>query len=145
MPKKIYLLFLIFSIFFIVLPLAAFGATTGIVPCDNCGLCDFFKLITNIFDFIRKLAPLVGAFFFAWAGFEFLTSGGSEERITSAKKRLLTAFIGLFVIYASWLIVNTLITVVAENTDGFKKDTWYQFECTTQTSSFNSINSFDNF
>lgn len=118
----------IFGLSAMVLP---FVSSAAIVPCDKCGLCDFFLLIKNIFNFIAfTLAPPVAAFLFLLAGFLFLISGGSEDRVSQAKKIFINAFIGLFIIYASWLIVNTIILTVGKDVEGLKINSWNTFECT---------------
>lgn len=127
--KKNYLVLSLFviGVAFLILPLAAKSA---IVPCDQCGLCDFFLLIKNIFNFIAfKLTPPVGGFLILLAGFLFLIAGGSEEKVSQAKKVFINAFIGVLIVYCSWLIVNTLIGVMAKDVEGFSAKNWYTFTC----------------
>lgn len=108
-----------------IVPECMSGGTSG-----ACGLCDFFLLIANIFDFIAsKLAPPVAGFLFIVAGFLFLTSGGSEERVAQAKKIFINVIIGLAAIYASWMIVGSLINVIGKSTEGFNPQSWNQFNC----------------
>lgn len=96
-----------------------------------CGLCDFFLLIANIFDFIALyLAPPLAGFLLVVAGFLFLTSGGSEEKATQAKKIFVNVIIGLVAIYASWLIVNSLIQLIGKDVENFETESWYKFDCT---------------
>lgn len=97
-----------------------------------CGLCDFFLLITNIYDFIAfKLTPPVAGLMIVFAGALFLISGGSEERVSQAKKIFINVVIGLVFVYASWLIVNSIIQVIGAsgNIRGWSKTTWMQFNC----------------
>jgi len=97
-------------------------------PCD---LCDFFKLITNIFKFITlSLVPPLAALLALIAGFLFLTSGGSEQRVSQAKKIFTNLIIGLVVVYVSWLVINSVIVIIAKNITGFTKESWYNFNCT---------------
>lgn len=158
------LLLFVGVLLFVFLPLVSSAADFRIVPeCMSpgitvtqsdgttktvaaCGLCDFFLLISNIFQFIAfKLAPPVAGFLFLAAGILFLVSGGSEERASQAKKIFVNAFLGLVVIYTSFLIVSTLINIIGKDVENFHKATWYKFECTTPSSSFNLIKIFDNF
>ena len=133
MAKKISIL-LIVSYFLLV---AAWPAAARIVPeCTSggvagaCGLCDFFLLIKNIFNFIAlTLTPPVAGFMFLVAGLYFLTSGGSEERVSQARKIFVAALIGVLIIYSSWLIVNSIIQVVGKSVDGFNPQSWWQFTC----------------
>jgi len=132
MNKKILLLLTVICLLFIAFPVFA-----RIVPeCMSgqakgaCGLCDFFLLINNIFQFIAfKLAPPLAGLMFLAAGALFLTSGGSEDRVSQAKKIFINVLLGAVAIYASWLIVNSVIQIIGKSTDGFNKETWYQFNC----------------
>lgn len=129
LKKIITLLFIVYSLMFAVSPLTAMAR---IVPeCNGpCGLCDFFLLIKNIFNFIAfQLAPPVAGLMFLLAGVLFLTAGGSEERVSQAKKIFVNVIIGLLFVYVSWLIVNTLINVIGKSIDGFNPETWWQFTC----------------
>jgi len=134
MNKKIILFFLVCGLGLAILPQIA-GAR--IVPeCTGprgCGLCDFFLLIMNIYDFIVfKLAPPVAGILIVFAGALFLISGGSEERVSQAKKIFINVVIGLVFIYASWLIVNSIIQVIGKSVDGFNPQSWWQFNCTNR-------------
>jgi len=129
---------LLLSIISLLLILSPLLVSARIVPeCKGpdgnpgpCGLCDFFLLIRNILNFIAfTLAPPVAALMFIAAGFLFLVSGGSEERVNQARKIFFNVVIGLFFIYASWLIIGSLINVIGRGIEGFSPETWYQFKC----------------
>ncbi|MFA4999313.1 MAG: hypothetical protein WC519_01120 [Parcubacteria group bacterium] len=58
--------------------------------------------IQQILDLVNKIVNWVFAFFFAaaiffilWAAFDFLTAAGKEEKLASAKNRLIYAAIGI--------------------------------------------------
>lgn len=134
MNKKIIPIFLVCVLGLVIVPQIA-GAR--IVPeCTGpkgCGLCDFFLLITNIYDFIAfKLAPPVAGILIVFAGALFLISGGSEERISQAKKIFVNVVIGLVFVFASWLIVNSVIQVIGKSVQGFNPQSWYKFDCTAR-------------
>jgi hypothetical protein len=137
LKKSMKKIIVIMVLLFLFTPQAGFAQrVTRIVPecaytdVAGCQLCDFFVLIKNIFNFIAfNLAPPVAGIFIVAAGFLFLASGGSEERVKQAKKIFLNVVIGLVVIYASWLFVNSLVQIIAKDVDGFSKDSWYEFSC----------------
>ncbi|MBU4030987.1 pilin [Patescibacteria group bacterium] len=94
------------------------GYITGsIVPCnDNCTICDLWHLGSNIINFISfNLALPVAALLFAVAGVMFLFSGGREDMVTKAKGIFVNTFIGLVVIFSSWLMIDTLLKTVAKS------------------------------
>jgi hypothetical protein len=99
----------------------------------GCGLCDFFKLVVNIYAFIAfRLTPPVAGLMIVFAGALFLISGGSEERVNQAKKIFVNVVIGLVFVFASWLIVNSIIQVIGKSVDGFNPQSWMQFNCTNR-------------
>lgn len=57
---------------------------------------------------IFALGGLVAFAYFVIGGFKYLTAGGDEKTIDTAKKTITYAIIGLLVVIASWIILNTL-------------------------------------
>jgi len=134
--KNLFVLLIAYCLLLIAFPLAASGA---LVPCIDrpCSLCDFFLLISNIYQFIGfKLAPPLAVCMFLLSGALFLVSGGSEERVTQAKKIFINTFFGLVLIYTSWLIVNGIINIIGASVEGFNKENWFIFTCTDSSSFF---------
>lgn len=76
----------------------------------SCGWSDFLKLVNSVISFIFKslVLPIAGIMF-AWAGFLLVTSGGSENRKSEAKKIFTNVALGLILAAAAWLIVNTVL------------------------------------
>ncbi len=111
-----------------------FDFLNGIVPCatsyakNACSVCDFYVLIQNIINFFLAVAaPLVtlGAVYIA---FLFLVSGGSPAKITDAKDKLWLLLLGVFWIFGSWLVLNTILNF-AVNKSKFPWP-WNQINCT---------------
>jgi len=115
MNKKILTLFIGFLI--ISTPFFVFSA--GIVP--DCGKsvngvistpCDFnmvMKLINNIINFLLfVIATPLAAMAIAYAGFLYLSSGGSPEKVSQGKKILTNVVFGYIIALVAWLIVNTI-------------------------------------
>lgn len=51
-----------------------------------------------------------------WAGFNWMTAAGNEEKIEKAKKTLTAAVIGLVIILAAWGLANFLVEAAREAT-----------------------------
>lgn len=114
----------------------------GIVPCGTranpamCTVCDFFKLIQNIINFLLFVAaPLVtlGAIYIA---FIFLFSGGSSKLIQDARSKIGFLIWGVVWVFGSWLVLNTILNVVA-NPAAFPWP-WNKVQCSVTTSLSNS-------
>ncbi|RJQ28634.1 hypothetical protein C4571_03120 [Candidatus Parcubacteria bacterium] len=80
-------------------------------PCTS--LCDLVHTAQHFIYFGITLALVALAPpFFAWGGIMILTSGGSEERLGSGKKILTGTVIGIVIVLAAFLIVNTFISLI---------------------------------
>lgn len=103
-------------------------AQQGIIPCGssgqpNCNLCYILVLIQNLINFVvgpggGPTTPVgiiypLATLMVAYGGFVWFTSGGSESRLTQAKGIISSAIWGLVIALASFLIVNTVLNVLA--------------------------------
>ena len=77
------------------------------------GWCEFFQMIQNIINFLLfELSIPLATLGFIWAGFLYLFSGGSEDRVGTAKRVFTQIVIGLFVAFSSWLIINFVLNML---------------------------------
>ena len=89
------------------------GFFAGLVPgCDpvKCTTDDLLKLVVNVINFLITISLVVATLFLVWGGFVFLTSGGSPERISSGKKTITAAIIGIVIVLASVFLINVFLT-----------------------------------
>ena len=92
-----------------------------------CTRCDSFKLAHNVISFILYgLVPPVAAVLFIYGGLVILLAGARLEWISHGKKVFWNTFLGLVIIMASWLIVNTFIQSFGPEQ---AKDSWFRFTC----------------
>lgn len=114
-------LVVLFTVLFIVAPsltLAATGIIPTIVPdsCNKTGgcssVCDIATVAQNILNAGIYIAVFLSAMLFAWAGFLYLTSIGNASGITKAKTIFINVAIGLIIILAGWLVVDTLMRMM---------------------------------
>lgn len=64
--------------------------------------------IQYMYRYAIGVAAILAAIMMMVAGFQWVTSGGNAETITSAKHRISGAIIGLIIAYLSYAILNTL-------------------------------------
>jgi len=64
------------------------------------------RIIQLVLSFLAALAVII----IMYAGFKWMTSGGDEEKISSARRTLRDAVIGIIIIMASWAIVTFFLT-----------------------------------
>ena len=125
---------LLTSGFFI--PTGALALTTEIVPsqCQNssaCGLCELGLAFKNATDIMIALAGPAAVVFLFWAALMFMMSGGSQSRVSEAKKIATAAVVGLLIVLFSWIILNTLVNSVfqAKGQGGIPLP-WDTIDCT---------------
>lgn len=59
-------------------------------------------LAVSIINWILGILALVAVVMILVGGFKWMTAGGNEEKVESAKKLLIAAIIGLVIILAAW-------------------------------------------
>ncbi len=99
--------------------------------CAPCTLCHLFVLFKRIIDFITLyiLFP-IGVLMFVVGGVTFLTAAGDPGRITSGKKIITAAIIGLLIVFIAWLVVDTIIYFLVPAGSQFLD--WSTIECSVQ-------------
>ena len=110
---------LILVLLFILMPMVSF-AQGGLVPCEGpeCGFGDLITLVNKVIDFLLfTLALPLAAILFAYGGFLFLTSGGSEDKLSKAKQIFWNVLVGFVIALAAWIIVKAIFFGL-----GFKLD-----------------------
>lgn len=113
----------IFLLLILILPALSYAQDTGLVPCgtqDSSGkitkMCDFsdaIKLINNIIDWFIGISLSIFTVTLIYGGFQWMTSGENPGKREDAKKILWNTVIGFIFILAAWLIVYTILTVIA--------------------------------
>ncbi|MBI4085412.1 MAG: hypothetical protein HY432_02835 [Candidatus Liptonbacteria bacterium] len=149
MNKKIFLSFLAFNM--LLFPFAAFADVslfpTGywgpLVSCSgvDCNVCHLFSTAQMVIYFIMTLTLFViGPIMITIGGMMMLVSGGSEERFSSGRKMATGAVWGILIALGAFLIVNTLLSAIASQTEGFG-GSGFTISCSA-TSPFNPTNPF---
>ena len=98
-----------------------------IIPCEGneCGVCDIFKLISNVIKFaaFTIAAPLAGIIM-AYGGFKLITAGGNESERSKGTNAIWAAVWGILITFGAYVIVNAIIGGLAGNSFS---ESWYQF------------------
>lgn len=115
------------ALVFFVLPSLAFAANPlpgQIVPekCNEIGgcqsVCDIATVAQNVLNTGIYVAVFLSAILFAWAGWLYLSSVAGGE-ISRAKEIFMNVAIGLVIILAGWLVVDTLMRTLVGNGGSF--------------------------
>lgn len=70
------------------------------------------KIALNVLAAVFAIAAYVSLFFIIKSGFRYMTSAGSSDGMSTAKKSLTNAVIGLVITMLSAVIVNTIVGVL---------------------------------
>jgi len=66
------------------------------------------ELVSMIFGFLLMVAGLAAFVMIVWGGVNYLTSAGDPSRTGDAKNQIFSAVLGLIIMLASWMILNTI-------------------------------------
>ena len=96
-----------------------------IVPCTGatgdkpCTICHIAELAQNVLNTGIYIAVFLSAVLFAWAGFKYLTNVANSGEISRAKEIFMNVAIGLIIILAGWLVVDTLMKTLVGDGGSF--------------------------
>jgi len=89
---------------------------TQIGGCES--ICDLATVAQNVLNTGIYIAVFLSAALFAWAGWLYLTSVAGNE-ISRAKEIFVNVAVGLVIILAGWLVVDTLMRTLVGNGGSF--------------------------
>ncbi len=130
---------------FLFTPLLA-GAQ-GFVPCDGvntsaggvaCTECHLLQMGNTILVWLIMILFIVFGFVAAAAGWGLITAGGNVQAVSDAKSKFTNAIIGLIIVLAAWLIVDTIMRGLLNGGDlgttysGFS--VWSEVQCGSMAS-----------
>src|SRR3989344_307274 len=90
-------------------------------PTSFAGLSsqDIKTTIGNIIQIVLGFLGILTVLIILYGGFQWMTSGGNEDKISGAKKLISSGVIGLVIILAAYaiagFIVNSLATAVSQS------------------------------
>jgi len=87
----------------------------GKIYTNACDFCDALIVVRNIIQYLVQAAIAIAVGMIVWGAIQLMIAGGSEERVSKGKKTVTSAAIGVTIALTSWLIVNTIIHVLAGN------------------------------
>jgi hypothetical protein len=111
------------------IPVFVYAQSGGLVPCSGsmCQACHLVQMGDTIVRFLISIFAVIGAILIAWAGFLMATSAGNMSKRDKGKGILMNTVIGLIIMLAAWLIVDTVMKTLAGNNQ--RLGTWNQVQC----------------
>ena len=95
-----------------IIPTIVPSSCTGV----NCTCDDLAQVAQNVINASIFIAVFLSAVLFAWAGWKLLSgkSVGSHGAIQEGKEVFWNVVVGLAIIIAAWLVVDTLVGTLTE-------------------------------
>jgi hypothetical protein len=108
-------------------PLVQCGTTKNPNPCT---LCDIFKLVQTIINFISVGLFILAPIFIVVGGLMILLAGAKPSNLETGKSIIKNAIIGVIIALLAWVVINTLFnTLVSEDKSKFPGP-WNTIQCT---------------
>ncbi len=120
-----------------ILPTDVATAQSGFVMCDgtDCSACDFVELLNLLIIWLFGIVFVIFAVLMTVAGFGLVTSGGNQSALDAAKSKFTNGIIGIIIMMAAWIIVDTLLrgTLAGGAGEITGYGPWAEVDCQTQT------------
>jgi hypothetical protein len=87
----------------------------GVGSCSNNGESVTDKvnrILKRIVNFLSAIIGVVAVIMIIFGGFRYITSGGSDNTVTSAKNTILYAVIGLVIVALAQLLVRFVVKLI---------------------------------
>jgi uncharacterized membrane-anchored protein len=81
---------------------------------DGSGIVQIQSFLESVIQLVAGLAGLIATGFFVIGGLGYITSSGSPERLTKAKRTLLHSGIGLAIVIGAFVISNIITTLATK-------------------------------
>lgn len=75
-------------------------------------------LARNIINIILGFLGIIAVIIILLAGFQWMTAGGEEEKVSEARQRLIQGAVGLVLIIAAWIIAYFVIDALVKAIQG---------------------------
>ncbi|MDD4694985.1 MAG: Ig-like domain-containing protein [Patescibacteria group bacterium] len=101
---------------FLLVPMFVYAQTVLVPRVDRLGDASIEVIVGTIIQIFLGLLGLIALILILYGGFVWMTSAGNEEKISQAKKIIISATIGLIIIFASYAIVSFVLKTIQDGT-----------------------------
>ncbi len=95
--------------------------------CGDYELDDFAAIVVRISQIILGVTGSLALLFFIYGGVMFLISGGSSERVATARSIIVGAVVGIFIVFTSYMIIGFVFKATGADTSGtaWSRTDWF--------------------
>lgn len=102
----------------------------GLLVYFPCQLCHLFVMIKGIVDFILfRIIPIIAVLLLVYGGIMYVVSTGNPGTLTQAKSILKATVIGLVIIFASWVVINSVFMLLGIADWTGLRSGWFEIDC----------------
>lgn len=136
-----------FTAFLLIVAWPGLASAAGMVQCDpakpltqagSCNLCALLETVQKMITSAIEWVFIVAVGLIVYNGILMYFSQGKPEKFSKALHNILNVIIGIVIVLAAWIVINTLINTFAGAQSPLKF--WNTIECTggqtSQCSSF---------
>lgn len=105
----------------------AVGTSCKTYPIKPCNFCDAMIVGSNILNYFIEIVIPLAVGMTVYGAIMMMVAAGSEERFKSARKIITSAIVGVVIAFSAWVIVNTVIRIIA-NPQAFPIP-WSRIQC----------------
>ena len=91
---------------FLGLPVKVFALTA--IPTNKIDVKTFYNKLVEIMNYAFGAGLAVAIIMMVWGGITYMTAGGDDTKIGTAKKRLIWGLVGAAIIVGAWAAVTLL-------------------------------------
>ena len=102
----------------LVIPMAVSAITvdTGLSGTLDLGSADLQDTVISIIQWALGLLGLIAVVMILIGGFIWMTAGGNEDKVATAKKYISAAVVGLIIVLLAWAIVVFVVGTASDVT-----------------------------
>lgn len=78
------------------------------IPGMGSQVSDFSEYMLRLFNYMIYVSGILAVIMISIAGFQWVMAGGNQSKIGAAKSRIVGALTGLFLVFGSYMILNTI-------------------------------------
>jgi hypothetical protein len=97
------------------------GTGSGSLTCNAggppCTFCDGLVVASNILTLLFQISIPIGIAMIVWGSINLMIAGGSTEKVSSAKKTITSAVVGIIIVFAAVVILKTLFQLLSGSPD----------------------------
>jgi hypothetical protein len=91
------------------------AAANNAVPDVNLNVNSVYQLFVNAMNWVFSFAIVLAIILMIFGGISYMTAGGDETKLGTAKKRIIWGLVGAAIVIAAWGLINLIAQYLNAN------------------------------